>query len=122
MNKELELINCRNWAFWHAVWLVAFAVWERISHLWQDAAMLTKYPHFVEEAMRHTFSTLNERQRRLFAATEALKLGHGGIAYVAQLLDCHRRTIERGLIELRHPGRPLPPERARKKGAADEGA
>ena len=32
--------------------------------------------------MRYAFSTLNERQRRLFAASEALKLGHGGIVHV----------------------------------------
>jgi hypothetical protein len=80
--------------------------------------MPTRYPQPVEEAMRYTFSTLNERQRRLFAASEALKLGRGGIAYIAHLLDCHRRTIERGLNELRHPEPPLPPHRARKKGAA----
>ena len=80
--------------------------------------MTTKYPQPVEEAMRYTFSTLNERQRRLFAASEAVKLGHGGIAYIAQLLGCHRRTIERGLNELRHPDPPLPPHRARKKGVA----
>ena len=84
--------------------------------------MIPMYAPHVKEAMRFTFSTLNERQRRLYAATEALKLGHGGIAYVAQLLDCHRRTIERGLLELRHPGSPLPPERARKKGAVGSGA
>jgi len=84
--------------------------------------MITKYPRPVEEAMRYTFSTLNEHQRRLFAASEALELEleleHGGIAYIAQLLDCHRRTIERGLNELRHPDSLLPPHRARKKGVA----
>ena len=80
--------------------------------------MIPRYPEPVEEAMRYTFSTLNERQRRLFAASEALKLGHGGIAYIALLLECHRRTIERGLNELRHPDSLLPPRRARKKGAA----
>ena len=80
--------------------------------------MTITYPRPVEEAMCYTFSTLNERQRRLFAASEALKLGHGGIAYIAQLLDCHRRTIERGLNELRHPDSLLPPHRARKKGVA----
>jgi len=82
--------------------------------------MITTYPRPVEEAMRYTYSTLNERQRRLFAASEALKLGHGGIAYIAQLVDCHRRTIERGLNELRHPAPLAPPHRARKKGAAAE--
>jgi hypothetical protein len=84
--------------------------------------MIAKYPQPVEEAMRYTSSTLNERQRRLFAASEALKLGHGGIAYIAQLLDCHRRTIERGLEELRHPQAPSPSHRARKKGVADDAA
>jgi hypothetical protein len=80
--------------------------------------MIAKYSRPVEEAMRYTFSTLNERQRRLFAASEAVKLGHGGIAYIAQLLDCHRRTIERGLNELCHPDLLLPSYRARKKGVA----
>lgn len=77
--------------------------------------MLAEYPMPVVEAMRFTFSELNERQRRLYAATEALKFGHGGIAYVADLLGCHRRTVERGLAELRDP-RSLPPAQARKKG------
>jgi hypothetical protein len=79
--------------------------------------MITKYPAPVEQAMRFTFSTLNERQRRLYAATEALKLGHGGIAYVADLLGCHRRTVERGLQELRLADPCVPANRARKKGA-----
>jgi hypothetical protein len=84
--------------------------------------MLAKYPAFAEEAMRFTFSALNERQRRLFAATEAIKLGHGGIAYVSQLLGCHRRTVERGLAEL-NDARPLPPPaQARKKGVAGSAA
>jgi len=41
-------------------------------------------------AMRFTYSALDERQRRLFAATDAIKLGPGGIAYVSHLLGCHR--------------------------------
>lgn len=84
--------------------------------------MVTGYPREVESAMRFTFSALNERQKRLYAAAEALKLGHGGIGYVAGLLGCHRRTIERGLKELRDPGPSLPAHRARKKGVAGETA
>ncbi len=72
--------------------------------------------------MRSTFSTFNERQRRLFATSEALKLGHGGIVYIARLLDCHRRTIERGLHELRHPDSPLLPHRGQKKAVAAKAA
>lgn len=81
--------------------------------------MIVKYPVPVEQAMQFTFAALNERQRRLYAATEeALKLGHGGIVYLAELLGCHRRTIERGVNELRQPDSRLPPRRARKKGVA----
>lgn len=82
--------------------------------------MIRRYAAPIEQAMCYTFSTLNERQRRLYAAAEALKLGHGGIAYIAQLFGCHRRTIERGLRELRDPKSFLPPHRARKKGGAAE--
>ena len=78
--------------------------------------MIAKYAPSVEQAMQFTFSALNERHRRIHAATEALKLGHGGIAYIADLLGCHRRTIERGLNELRQAESLLPPQRARKKG------
>ena len=81
--------------------------------------MIAKYAVPVEQAMQFTFAALNERQRRIYAATEALKLGHGGIVYLAELLGCHRRTIERGLSELGQSDSRLPPHRARKKGVAD---
>lgn len=80
--------------------------------------MFSGYAMAVEQAMRFTFSSLNERQRRLYAAGEALKLGHGGIAYIAQLFDCHRKTVQRGLEDLQNPGLLLPPDQARKKGVA----
>jgi len=88
------------------------------SSYWLDAFMFTPYPATVEQAMQLTFSSLNERQRRLYAATEALKLGHGGIGYIAQLFDCHRKTVQRGLNELRNPTSSMPVRQARKKGAA----
>ena len=81
--------------------------------------MLSPYPAAVEQAMQVTFASLNERQRRLYAAAEALKLGYGGIGYIAQLFDCHRKTVQRGLHELRNPSSPLLVGQARKKGAAD---
>ena len=75
------------------------------------------YPPVVERAMLVTYGSLNERQRRLFAATEAIKLGHGGIAYIARLFDCHRKTIRRGLADLQSQETTLPPHQARKKRA-----
>jgi hypothetical protein len=86
--------------------------------IWQEAVMLIPYSFAVEQAMLATYASLNERQRRLYAANEALKLGHGGITFVAQLFDCHRKTVQRGLAELRRGPDILPPKLARKKGAA----
>jgi hypothetical protein len=81
--------------------------------------MIANYPDAVEQVMQLTFESLNERQQRIYAANEAMKLGHGGIRYIADLLGCHRRTIERGLNELDQRLTPLPPQRTRKKGVAD---
>ncbi len=77
------------------------------------------YSPAVEQAMRLTHASLNERQRRLYAANEALKLGHGGITHIATLFGGHRKTIHRGLLELQNAAAPLPARQARKKGAAD---
>jgi len=44
---------------------------------------------------------LNERARRLFAASEADAAGRGGIAAVAEVTGVARSTIGRGLAELR---------------------
>jgi hypothetical protein len=87
------------------------------SFRWQDAFMFTPYATAVEQAMRLTYSSLNERQRRLYAAAAAVKLGHGGMTYLAHLFGCHRKTIQRGLEDLRDPAS-LAADQARKKGAA----
>jgi len=43
---------------------------------------------------------LTERSRRLWAATEARALGHGGIALVEQATGISRSTVQRGMREL----------------------
>ena len=50
--------------------------------------------------MRSVFQTLGEKEKRRYAAVEAIKLPHGGIQYIAEVLGCSRRTIERGIEEL----------------------
>jgi hypothetical protein len=45
-------------------------------------------------------SSLNERLRRLWSASEAKLLGHGGITIVAQATGLAHTTIRRGLCEL----------------------
>jgi hypothetical protein len=59
--------------------------------------------------------SLNERQRRLWAATETLSLGHGGISLVSRATGISRVTITQGLKDLNTP-QPLAPERSRLPG------
>ena len=54
----------------------------------------------TEQDMQNVFATLSEKDRRRFATIEARQLGRGGIKYIAEVLGCSRRTIERGIAEL----------------------
>jgi hypothetical protein len=58
------------------------------------------YPPEVEAMMKKLYQTLSEKDKRRYAAVEALKLGHGGQSYMAQVLSCSRNTIAEGLKEL----------------------
>jgi transposase len=64
---------------------------------------------------------LNERSRRLWAATEALALGHGGIATVERATGISRSTISRGIRELESE-EALDPERTRRPGGGRKAA
>jgi hypothetical protein len=46
------------------------------------------------------YSTLNEKQRRLYAGLESLKVGHGGDKFIAELLDIDQKTVAKGKREL----------------------
>ena len=46
------------------------------------------------------FSTLNEKQRRLYAGFESLKTGYGGDTQIAELLNIDKRTVAKGRREL----------------------
>src|SRR3989454_9628738 len=58
---------------------------------------------------------LDERARRMIAATEARQLGYGGVSIVSRACGLSRVTITKGLHEL--DDRPLPPGRVRRPGA-----
>jgi predicted transcriptional regulator len=53
--------------------------------------------------MKKVYRNLSEKDKRLYAAVEALKLPHGGIRYISELLECDRKTIQRGIKELKNP-------------------
>jgi hypothetical protein len=57
----------------------------------------------------------NERQRRLWAASEAQCLGHGGISLVSRATGLSRPTITKGIKELDSQER-LPKDRERRVG------
>ena len=60
-----------------------------------------------EAAVREKYSllspTMNEAERRLWAAAEARSHGHGGIALVSRATGLARNTIQSGLRELSDP-------------------
>jgi hypothetical protein len=73
------------------------------------------YPSEVERRMKGLYESLNEKDRRRYAAIEAGKLQYGGQTYIVELFGCDYKTIRRGLEELENPPE-LPPGRIRKKG------
>jgi hypothetical protein len=76
---------------------------------------ITAYPGDVEIQMKTLYGSLNEKDRRRYAAIEAAKLGRGGCRYIGRLLGCDNKTIRRGREDLKSlPD--LPRGRIRKKG------
>jgi hypothetical protein len=69
----------------------------------------------IERQMRRFFDSLSEADRRRYAGIEAVKLGHGGIKYLSDLLGCDPKTIQLGISEL-ETDEALPSDRQRKKG------
>jgi protein-disulfide isomerase-like protein with CxxC motif len=62
--------------------------------------MMQPYPVEIEQQMQRYYESLSEKDRRRYAAIEAVKLGYGGISYISRLLGCHYRTITLGMDEL----------------------
>ena len=76
------------------------------------------YEAIHEEAMRLYCRSLPEDHRRRYAAIEALKIGYGGVAYVARVLGMSRRTIHTGIGELQQMGEDDPDQPLRPSGEA----
>jgi hypothetical protein len=69
-----------------------------------------------EDAMRLYCRSLPEDHRRRYGAIEALKIGYGGVAYVARVLGMSRRTIHTGIRELEQMGNDDPDQPRRPSG------
>ena len=59
---------------------------------------------------------LDERSRRIMAASEALSLGHGGVSMVSRACGLSRKAIYKGIEEIRQGIAPEP-GRIRQPGA-----
>ena len=59
------------------------------------------YTHEIEREMKKFYQTLSEKDKRRYAAVEALKLRHGGQSYIAKVLGCNRNTVAEGMKELK---------------------
>ena len=71
-------------------------------------------PRALAEKVAQLWPHLDERARRLFAASEARQLGRGGISIVSRACGLSRVTITKGLRELDEA--PLSPGRIRRAG------
>ena len=82
------------------------------------ASLIVVNPDLAVEEAKATIvlfcSMLDERQRRLYAGLESLKLGHGGDAHIASLLGMDPHTVAHGRQELISGD--LNHDRVRKKG------
>jgi len=79
--------------------------------------VMVGYDESIELKMLHLYQSLNEKDRRRYAAVEAEKLPHGGTEYVARLFGCDPKTIRRGIEEVNELPSDSAADRVRKKGA-----
>ena len=93
----------------------------RARHLWESAptdlsvdATGRVVPDELQAAIILFCSLLDERQRRLYAGLESLKLGHGGDRRIAELLGIDPGTVARGRQQLLTAD--VQPQRVRRPG------
>jgi hypothetical protein len=79
------------------------------------------YSPKVEQQMQRFYSSLSEKDRRRYAAVEAMKLGWGGLSYIGQLLNCDDEAMQLGKRELEEE-EPLRDGRVRRKGGGRKAA
>lgn len=78
------------------------------------------YSEEVKLHMLNFYRSLSEKDRRRYAAVEAEKLGHGGMAYIANLFQCDPDTIAMGRSDVECLPEDDAAGRVRKKGRSKE--
>jgi len=70
----------------------------------------------LKRKFRPAWPHLDERTRRIMAATEAVSLGYGGVSLVSRACGLSRKAIRKGIVELQARGKPMV-GRVRRPGA-----
>ena len=70
----------------------------------------------LKRKFRSAWPHLDERTRRIMAASEAMSLGYGGVSVVGRACGLSRKAIRKGIHELQAKGKPLA-GRVRRPGA-----
>ena len=61
----------------------------------------------LKRKFRPAWPHLDERTRRILAATEAMSLGYGGVSLVSRACGLSRKAIRKGIRELEGRGKPI---------------
>jgi len=77
---------------------------------------MQSYSEKIERHMVNFYRSLSEKDRRRYAAVEAEKLGHGGVAYIANLFGCDPDTVSVGRDDVEQLPDDSAVGRVRKKG------
>ena len=61
---------------------------------------MIRYNADIGAQMQKLYNSLNEKDKRRYAASEALKPGYGGKKYICDLFGCDLKTLNRGISDL----------------------
>jgi len=79
------------------------------------------YPTPIEHQMQRFYASLSAKDRRRYAAVEAMKLGWGGLSDIGQLLHCDDEAMQLGKREL-EAAEPWSEGRVRRQGGGRKAA
>ena len=75
-------------------------VYDELHNFYLLIYPMQPYPAEIEQRMQRFYQSLSEKDRRRYAAVEALKLEWSGKGYISQLLGCDDEAMQLGRAEL----------------------
>jgi hypothetical protein len=79
--------------------LTSWAEDEKLEGGWE--ATVKVYDVSIEREMQKFYHSLSEKDKRRYAGIEAMKLRHGGRVYISRVFRCDRKTVTKGINELK---------------------